>query len=198
MSTTVVRTIDSSSPTCSWEDIRTYARDQATEAAANRGPRRTDLIQDRYKRYVGWCAARGHTGVELILATAVWREMGPHQARVSLEPNVVPYHVDTGIEHWVLWYHPDDTPGDADLDPARFACHVRAFLPSLWEEEELIAFQNLPQFRSVPQMAHAHVFLRPQTDPTRDAFCSLQAERRLRSPWAEAERLGGRGDEVGF
>ena len=76
--------------------------------------------------------------------------------------------------------------------------NVRLFLPSLRVEDEAIAFQNLPQYRSVPQMAHAHVFLRARTDATANAIAALQAERRIRSPWAEAERLGGRGDEVGF
>jgi len=196
--TNVSRIIDASSPTCSWDAIRMYAADQAAEAAASRGPRRTESVQERYRRYVAWCASRGHTGVELVLATAVWREVGWLQYRVSLEPNIVPYHVDPGIEHWVLWYHPDDTPGDTDLDSSLFTAHVRVFLPSLQEEEECIAFQNLPQFRSVPQMAHAHVFLRSQTGATAAAVTALRAERRLRSPWAEAERLGSRGAEVGF
>lgn len=74
----------------------------------------------------------------------------------------------------------------------------RLVLPSLREEDEVIAFQNLPQFRSVPQMAHAHVFLRPRSDATAKALASLRFERRIRSPWAEAERLGGRASEVGF
>ena len=198
------RIISASSPTCSWSAIKGYAADQATEAAAGRGPRRTDAIAERYRRYSGWCELRGHTGVELILATAIWREVrkeereGGGSLRVSLEPNVVPYHVDTGIEHWVMWYHPDDIPGSSDLDPSLFASHVRQFLPSIRSEDELVAFQNLPQFRSVPQMAHAHVFLRPVTDDTAVAVWRLRAERRLRSPWAESERLGGRSREVGW
>ena len=117
--------------------------------------------------------------------------------RVALEPNIVPYHVATDIEHWILWLHPDDTPGDTDLDAAALPHQVRAFVPSL-REEELIAFQNLPAFRSVPQMAHAHVFLRARSDETAAALATLRMERRIRSPWAEAERIGGRGDEVGW
>ena len=190
------RIIDSSSPTCGWDAIIAYASDQAAEAAANRGPRRTAEIQERYRRYTEWCTTRGHTGVELIIATAVWRDVASHV--VSLEPNIVPYHLDPGIEHWVLWYHPDRTVGTSELDSSLFAAHVRAFVPSLQIDDELVAFQNLPQFRSVPQMAHAHVFLRPRTEATAEAVAQLRVERRLRSPWAEAERLGGRGHEVGF
>ena len=189
------RIIGASSPTCSWEIIRAYATDQAVEAAANRGPRRTEDVQERYKRYTKWCSDRGHTGVELIIATAVWQTVADHV--VSLEPNIVPYHVDEGIEHWVLWYHPEHTKGTMDLEDALFLLHVRGFIPSL-RDDEMIAFQNLPQFRSVPQMAHAHVFLRARVDATAEAIVRLRIERRLRSPWAEAERLGGRGAEVGY
>ena len=197
------RIIDAASPTASWDAIRAYASDQATEAANGRGPRRTTLVQERYQRYTAWCKLRGHTGVDLVLATALWREAGPKEAGgpppiVSLEPNIVPYHVDEGISHWLLWYHPDRTPGNHDLDPALFASHVRLFLPSLSEAEELVAFQNLPQFRSVPQIAHAHVFLRPLSEQTMEGIAKLRIERRLRSPWAEAERIAGRGSEVGF
>lgn len=193
----VKRTISSSSPTCPWESIEVYAKNQAEEAAANRGPRRTEAIEERYQRYSRWCSSRGHTGVELILATAVWLTVSG-DVQVALEPNIVPYHLDAGISHWVLWYHPSTTLGTTDLDPELIPAHVRLFLPSLRVEDEAIAFQNLPQYRSVPQMAHAHVFLRARTDATANAIAALQAERRIRSPWAEAERLGGRGDEVGF
>jgi hypothetical protein len=191
------RIISDASPTCSWESIAAYAGDQATEAAAGRGPRRADVIAECYRRYSRWCEERGHTGVDLILSTSVWREVGPNLS-AALEPNIVPYHLDPGIEHWVLWYHPDTLPGRTDLDASLFAAHLRLFLPTLREEDELLAFQNLLQFRSVPQMAHAHVFLRPLTDGTAAAVRKLRAERRMRSPWAEAERLGGRGSEVGW
>lgn len=181
-----------SDPRASWETICAFAADQAGEALAERGPKRTAAVEARYKRYSEWCASRGHTGVELILATALWKAVGADGPRVALEPNIVPYHVAAGIEHWVLWYHPEATPGGTDLDPAAFVAHVRLFL-DVDGADECCCFQNLPERRSVPTMAHAHVFLR-----TSSALAKLRAERRLRSPWAEAERLGGRGAEVGF
>lgn len=186
-----------SDPRASWETIRAFAADQAGEALAGRGPKRTAAVEARYKRYSDWCASRGHTGVELILGTALWKPVGDGGPRVALEPNIVPYHVAAGIEHWVLWYHPETTPGGADLDPAAFPSHVRLFL-NVDATEECCCFQNLPERRSVPTMAHAHIFLRPRRPETRSALAKLRAERRLRSPWAEAERLGGRGAEVGF
>ena len=39
--------------------------------------------------------------------------------------------------------------------------HVRRFLPIL-DDDEICTFQNIPRFRSVPELAHAHVFLRPK------------------------------------
>ena len=73
---------------------------------------------------------------------------------------------------------------------------VRAFLDV--GDAECCCFQNVPERRSVPQVAHAHVFLRARRPETAAAVAQARAERRLRSPWAEAERLGGRGEEVGF
>ena len=183
-----------------WESIVAYAADQAGEAAADRGPRRTESVQARYKRYLEWCSARGHTGVELIQATAIWRPAaaaGGTSVSIALEANIVPYHLQEPISHWVLWYHPDSIPGTDDLQPELYMAHLRIFLPSL-RADEVVAFQNLPQFRSVPQMAHAHVFLRPQAEATASALDGLRRERLIRSPWAEAERLAGRGHEVGF
>ena len=70
---------------------------------------------------------------------------------------------ETDPRHCLLWYHPDSIPGTDDLQPELYMTHLRIFLPSL-RADEVVAFQNLPQFRSVPQMAHAHVFLRPQAE----------------------------------
>ena len=180
----------------SWAEIAAYAIDQAGEAAAGRGPKRNESVEARYSRYARWCAERGHTGVELLLATSMWREADA-RALVALEPNIVPYYCETGVEHWILWYHPERTPGGMDLDIQRATDRVRAFIPSLSEDERVI-FQNLPQFRSVCEIAHAHAFLRPRSQATTARLSELRAERRLRSPWAEAERLGGRGDEAGW
>ena len=184
----------------SWESIRAYAADQAAEAAAGRGPKRTIEIEERYSRYKRWCEARGHTGVELVLATAAWqRTTGETSVRVALEFNIVPYHLPDGVEHWVLWYHPDDTDPKTELP--REACEAGAnecFGGTLVVGDELIAFQNLPEFRSVPEVAHAHVFLRPRDETNAATLVRLRRDRCLRSPWAEHERLGGRGHEIGF
>jgi hypothetical protein len=120
--------------------------------------------------------------------------------RVALEPNIVPYDIESGIEHWVLWYHPESKPGTEELDRQVCADHVKSFLPlsEFNAEQELCVFQNIPEFRSVPEMAHAHVFFRPQSAEVAAAVHQLRMERRIRSPWVETERRGGRGAEVGY
>lgn len=120
---------DSKHPRASWATICAFADDQIGEAEAGRGPTRTVAVETRYRRYTQWCASRGHTGVDLVLATALWKEVGgaaSHQGgvRVALEPNIVPYHAEAGIEHWVMWYDPALVPGGTDLDPSAFATHV--------------------------------------------------------------------------
>jgi len=238
----------------SWETLQAYAADQEGEMAAGRGPQRNPDIEARYRRYFQWAKGRGHTGAQFVIETSQWR--GEHGGPwVALEPNIVPYGLEQGIEHWILWYHPGTTPGDADVDlqpgaevqvnlpegcqrgriraarrsssgqqsfdvvldsgavvavgrgqlepggsPRRWAPvlrHVRLFLPELAEEEAVI-FQNIPSCRSVPELAHAHVFIRPQSAGSREALRQLRLRWRMRSPWAEAERLGGRGREVSF
>eukprot|EP00928_Gymnodinium_smaydae_P015097 TRINITY_DN15531_c0_g1_i1.p1 TRINITY_DN15531_c0_g1~~TRINITY_DN15531_c0_g1_i1.p1 ORF type:complete len:336 (+),score=44.72 TRINITY_DN15531_c0_g1_i1:43-1008(+) len=255
--------------------LRAYAADQRGEVAAGRGPRRLPEIDERYRRYFKWAASRGQTGVEYLVLTAQWRteHNGPW---VALEPNIVAYNLEEGIEHWNLWYHPRTTPGNADLDmqvgslvefvsgpclgcrgriravrrnaaddetfdvtlledasesgkratsagksaaaaapssvqmmaavrrDALQPCgweavlhHVRIFLPHL-NADEVVIFQNVPEFRSVPEVAHAHIFFRPKSADTREELRRLRASWRLRSPWAEHERLTGRGYEVGF
>lgn len=234
----------------SWEVLLAYAADQKGEVAAGRGPIRAPEIDERYRRYFAWSKERGLSAVDYLALTLRWRCVagGPW---IALEPNIVPYHMDSGIEHWNLWYHPSTTPGTMDLDmqpgsvvefvgtckrghveavrgwAADPTCkiavvlddtgeriivdrselrpigwvavlkHVRLLLPDVLEEE-LVLFQNIPEMRSVPQIAHAHVFVRPTTDATRTALRRLKREWRMTSPWAEHERLGGRGSEVGF
>ena len=92
---------DSKHPRASWATICAFADDQIGEAEAGRGPSRTVAVETRYRRYTEWCLQRGHTGVDLVLATALWKEVGRKAGkggvRVALEPNIVPYHAEAGV-----------------------------------------------------------------------------------------------------
>lgn len=181
-----------------WGAVLAFAEDPVAEAAAGRGPKRSKEIEDRYARYKQWCNDRGHTGVQLVLATSAWQKVGTADVRIALEPNIVPYHLPDGVHHWVLWYHPDDTNPASDLQRSRCEYDANTFFDGKLTSEELIAFQNIPAFRSVPELAHAHVFIRPQNEANATTLRALRTNRCIRSPWAESERLNGRGHEVGF
>eukprot|EP00931_Biecheleriopsis_adriatica_P050532 TRINITY_DN29263_c0_g1_i1.p1 TRINITY_DN29263_c0_g1~~TRINITY_DN29263_c0_g1_i1.p1 ORF type:complete len:225 (+),score=24.44 TRINITY_DN29263_c0_g1_i1:57-731(+) len=184
-------------PPTSWTGLQAYARDQRGEVAAGRGPARNAAIEERYKRYFRWAKGRGHSGAQYIVQTAQWRSEA-FGVWVALEPNIVPYNVEADVEHWNLWYHPGTTPGTSDLDVDAAFSHLRLFLPSL-REEDVVIFQNVPEFRSIPEVAHMHVFIRTRPGSRGEGeLRSLRQAWRMRSPWAEAERLGGRGVEVGF
>ena len=92
---------DGGIPRSSWATICAFADDQMGEAKAGRGPARTVAVETCYRRYSEWCASRGHTGEELVLATALWKEVGREAGaagvRVALEPNIVPYHAEEGV-----------------------------------------------------------------------------------------------------
>lgn len=285
----------------SWQVLTDYAMDQAGEAAKGRGPRRGPAIEERYRRYAKWCAERRHTSVEYLTSAAQWRcEFGGPW--VALEPNIVPYDLEPGLEHWNLWYNPSTTRGSAELAlqvgdsvdvdlrrkktggspsasddrneshddreddirgsssssssgcihsvrredegaaldhrdaahlhdsasrgesggrpqplqedvydvtlvksgevitvgrtglrPSGYAVvlrHLRLFLPDL-SDDEVLVFQNIPEFRSVPEIAHAHVFFRTGNTTTRAQLRKLRQEWRRRSPWAEASARKG-------
>jgi hypothetical protein len=126
---------------------------------------------------------------DYLVLTATWR-VSTGGMRVALEPNIAAYSVDIGIEHWTLWYHPADVAGSADLDKSLALQHLRTFIPTL-SEDEVVMFQNLPESRSIPQMAHMHVFFRHRyCGSDTHSFLKIHREQwALRSPWAEAERL---------
>ena len=42
---------------------------------------------------------------------AEWQRARPRVDGAAFEPNIVPYEVAAGIEHWVLWHHPKRVPG---------------------------------------------------------------------------------------
>ena len=55
--------------------------------------------------------------------------------------------------------------GDAELDPTEERVLLRQLLgDAAPRDDEAIVFQNVPTMRSIPTIAHSHVFLRPRAD----------------------------------
>jgi len=193
-----------SSRPCSWEEVRAYAAAQEAQLAAGLGPRRapeTDAVYELYKR---WCDAHSaelrnekcagfSTNALYVLRYTAWEKEKAGAVGVALEPNIVPYTLDAGISHWVLWHHPtlSAAHGDAELEVRSERRIVAALLEAAAlesDEEQLIAFQNVPALRSIPELAHAHVFLRPDLATEEGLALAARLERRgeahaAHSPW---------------
>ena len=182
------------SSSSSWSTIAAYAADQLGESAAGRGPRRHPNVEADYARYKRDIEGMGLSNHEYLAAHTAW-----NGRRSALEPNLVPYHVEHGISHLVLWHHPDDMDGaSTELDPSAELEIVREILGERGcppRPSEAVIFQNVPSMRSVPTIAHSHVFLRPADDEAGRRLAAELAERReawrSRSPFdipAEFER----------
>ena len=142
-------------------------------------------MYDKYKR---WCVEHGRiSNAEYVLRYVHWHKGS------ALEPSLAPYLLEDGIEHWILWHHPDPTPGDTELSrdaEARIAiAHVvRASGGSAHvDEDHLVCFQNVLPLRSIPTIAHSHVFLRVGSMPhaTRRTIEKMRRRWRSRSPWLQ-------------
>jgi hypothetical protein len=172
-----------------WLALRAYS--ESTDPRHN--PRRHPSGEAIYSRYKAWIQERGLDNHGYIVRYAKWSASG-----LALEPNLVPYHLEAGVSHWVLWHHPDlDAPGDKTLDPSEERLLVARLLgdeessgPTL-RPSEVIVYQNAPANRSIPTIAHSHVFFFPAGDaPGLRLSAQLAARRaawRARSPWLNRE-----------
>ena len=181
----------------SWAELLEHAVRQEARFAAGEYPGRDAAGNARYQRYKEWCRARTPplSNAQYILQYVHWRPSAA--GRVALEPALAPYLLADGLEHWILWHHPDELAGDAALDGAAEAALaaelVRAELlpePAAGDavrlpSDAIVAFQNVPVLRSLPTIAHAHVFFhRARLPPEgRDALARARRAWLERSPW---------------
>lgn len=187
---------------CPWPEILEYAADQAGVRNAGRGPRRHPDVEALYAVYKAYLAAESLTNHDYVVRFTQW-EQHPSCGGCALEPNLVPYNLEEGTMHWVLWHHPDSMGGMAELDAAaEFALLEQLLAPDVLQQlgaeaeawslshEECIVVQNIPIFRSIPSIAHSHVFLRPGAGAAGRALHRALCERleawRRRSPWLTA------------
>lgn len=171
----------------SWNELQTHAIYQSARYQAGEYPGRSPEGNAQYDQYKRWCVEHGGmTNADYVLKYVQWHKGS------ALEPSLAPYLLEEGIEHWILWHHPSKTPGDTELerdDDARIAmAHVaassgRAHL----DHAHLICFQNVVPLRSIPTIAHSHVFLYVAAMPhaTRQAIEVMRRAWRSRSPWLQ-------------
>ena len=121
---------------------------------------RTPEVQQSLADYKAWCAARGVSMSDDIVHSISW------DGDVGFEPSWAPYNLENEIEHWVLWHHPNAVRGDAELAPdaekSILAKVMRKNGTVLPADDRLLIFQNVPSRRSLPTIAHSHVFFRPR------------------------------------
>ena len=178
----------------SWTELLEHAVRQEARFAAGEYPGRDAAGNARYEQYKQWCRARTPplTNAQYIVQYVRWRSSLSAAGRVALEPALAPYLLVDGLEHWILWHHPDELAGDAALDgdaeAALAAELVRAELAGdamLLPSDAIVAFQNVPVLRSLPTIAHAHVFFHLERLPPagRDALARMRRVWLERSPW---------------
>lgn len=187
----------------SWEDLKAHAANQSARYAAGEYPGRSPNGNAMYDRYKRWCIEHGRiSNADYVVRYVRWH------GGSALEPSLAPYLLDDGIEHWILWHHPNKTPGDTELDPASEAAVARALVAREIKGEAspsdvpLVCFQNVPPLRSIPTIAHSHVFLRvgSMLPEARRAVGAMRGAWRQRSPWLYLEGYAGagRGRELGW
>eukprot|EP00747_Dinoflagellata_sp_TGD_P103497 gnl/TRDRNA2_/TRDRNA2_168983_c0_seq2.p1 gnl/TRDRNA2_/TRDRNA2_168983_c0~~gnl/TRDRNA2_/TRDRNA2_168983_c0_seq2.p1 ORF type:complete len:359 (+),score=31.99 gnl/TRDRNA2_/TRDRNA2_168983_c0_seq2:111-1187(+) len=195
----------------SWEDVLVHAEKRGIGDAL----KRNDTIESEYRRYRSWLAQQGMVNHEYVLQNEPWEE----NAGIAFSPNMFPYETEPNISHWVLWHHPEQVAGDSELEPSAELMLVCELLgteiaaseghPNMtadsaypWgpRKDEIVLFQNLPEKRSIQQVAHAHCFLRPRCDTAGQRLAHELARRRARwqsrSPWLKHLRVQSAGSEL--
>ena len=183
----------------SWEELQTHAVNQSARYAIGEYPGRSPEGNAMYDRYKRWCVEHGRIrNAEYVLRYVRWR------GGSALEPSLAPYLLEEGIEHWILWHHPERTKGDMELNgesDARIALlHVEREGGARLDREQIVCFQNVLPLRSIPTIAHSHVFLHVETmsQASQAAVSRLREAWRRRSPWLqEQSRAPGPGTPGG-
>jgi len=173
----------------SWEELQDHAVHQSERYAAGEYPGRSPEGNAAYEQYKQWCEQNGLiTNAGYVLKYVQW-----HDGR-ALEPSLAPYLLNDGIEHWILWHHPDRTEGDATLDrPSELLSAVEMIARQggvRVDPAHIICYQNVPPLRSIPSIAHSHVFLHVAAMPSaaQTAVAEMRSAWRRRSPWLQAAR----------
>lgn len=170
----------------SWERLKEYAGNQSLINP----PQRAAAAERTYTQYKQWLSTLQPplTNAGYVLNTCLWNE----ERRVAFEPCMVPYALDAGIEHWVLWFHPDahaavpagqDTVWEilADYCPTYDWGNTRLPPDSGGgrDSKSAMFYQNIPEFRSIPSVPHLHVFLRTH----RQSAATRAHLQQMRSAW---------------
>ena len=161
-------------------------------------PRRTQECHSLYEKYKAWCTQRGLTNAQYVESYANWEDAvvtpgksSDESGQFAFEPCTFPYHLEADIHHWILWHHPNVVRGTETLEPQEELATVASLLnfPSLTNSHNAICYQNEPSVRSVPTIAHSHVFIREPCEVLLGTLTRRRAEWLLRSPFLQTAKL---------
>ena len=176
----------------SWEELHVHAANQSARYETGEYPGRSEAGNTMYDLYKRWCVEHGRmSNAEYVLRYVHWH------GGSALEPSLAPYLLEEGIEHWILWHHPDRTPGTTELNSESerrtAVLHVGREVGVRLDLDHVVCFQNVPPLRSIPTIAHSHVFLHVgrMSAASREAVANLRDAWRRRSPWLQQQQSGG-------
>ena len=133
----------------SWKYIAAYAVTPTFDNAPCRKQGNTAL----YDSYRCWLVANDMSNSNYIRRYVAWND-----SQVALEPNLAPYNVEEGIEHWTMWFNDasfDAVPASSkDIWVALDSC-----IPNL-PHTDVLFYENHPEHKSIPDIPHVHVFIR--------------------------------------
>ncbi|KAJ2703357.1 hypothetical protein FB645_003921 [Coemansia sp. IMI 203386] len=117
-------------------------------------------MQTRYQEHVARVKAEYGSVADYLtqhaLADFIGRGLSADEdANFMFRINDFPYSLGDGVEHWVLWSHRQLTPGFALPEAA-----VRVIEAKFGRKAERRYFVNPVAKQSVPQLSHAHVFVK--------------------------------------
>jgi hypothetical protein len=167
-----------------WQELRQHAGNQSLRYSAGEYPGRSPAGNTQYAVYKAWCRARGITNPQYVIDYVQWHNNS------ALEPALAPYLLVDGIEHWVLWHHPRRLPGKTVLNPDEeqvLALSLLAIEGAHLSKGNVLCYQNVPQLRSLPTIAHSHVFLHVGvlTNASRRLVARMRSRWEQRSPWLQ-------------
>ena len=163
-----------------WKELYAYSKDQ--QNLTNHPGRVEGSAAELYDQYKGWCEENGLTNAEYVEQYVQW------QRCVAIEPCLVPYNIAHPAQHWILWHHPGNTPGDTVLEPEEQFRLVQQLLSpeSNLLQSDTICFQNVPTRRSIPTIAHAHVFINTADEAVLRVLADRRKAWQARSPFLNA------------
>ena len=117
-----------------WPELRSFAacRGHSCEQGVEQQKlwkNRTPEGQRAYDRYKAQAKKLGVKNAEFVLKHTAWPNDG-----LALAPNYFPYNLERGVEHFILWHHPETAPVGQEvklLDPEQEFTHVKRILNAL-------------------------------------------------------------------